>query len=1777
MTSLPAPNTGKKSLRVQGMPPENDGLDTPSRGKRTIPDDVLAAGHAGEGGAVVPVDKPPTVYSKKSKKSSVSTIRRRKLALDLQAAEDLAALEAEREALKLAAIERKENLLRKKLEFKQAEIEEGEESDDSQALEDLDDIPDTRDPVAVVENWMKNNNHPATPHYSVPPDNVNDKLEKLLARQTIPKDLPSFSGDPKEWQLFYCQYKNSTDVCGLTDTENALRLAKCLQGKARETVAAMLGIPANVSLVMETLQLTFGRPNKIIASMIEQVRAVRPMPNFEVDAFITFSNLVQSLVTTMHSLNTTNHLSNPQLLEELLAKVPVNIQLDWCKKLRTDSTAGLAEFASFLRETAAAAALMPVAMSAPQDNYRRTGGPADRRQGNGFNSRHPRGGCPQCNQFGHSLDHCPEFLKLSHDDKWRFASEKHLCFRCLQSGHRTATCMSPNGCGKCQSNHHSLLHQDKPTHMVGHVVEYKPSVLLRILPVRIYGPTSHVDIFALLDSGSTVTLIDEKVADLVGLTGPKEPLCLQWTNDQSQCEEDSRAVQFRISSVYENSRVLDISRARTVKNMSLPTQSVEFGAMCKTWPYLRGAVFNSYDCVQPQILIGQDNVLLTLGRLSLHGKTGEPVATKTWLGWTVHGSSLVSGQPEALLSHHECEHVVEDDELKTMIKNSFSTEFFGVNVPRQSLRSKADDRAFTIMSETTTRIGDRFQTGLLWKSDGVALPESKKMALKRLYCVERKMDKDAKFAEKYAQNLEAYMLKGYAKKLTAEDIKAVTLRTWYIPHFPVTNPNKPDKLRIVFDCAAKSNGTSLNDALMSGPDLYNSIPAIIMRFRQGRIAFTGDIAEMFPQIKILETDQASQRFLWRGSRRDGPPDEYVMTSMIFGAACSPASAIFTKDLNAMQFVEEFPEAVNVIKSNMYMDDVLASRDSEPVALKVIQDIIEIHKRGGFNIRNWTCNSKSVLTQIPSDMRAKGWTSLDMSSELPTERVLGMWWNPETDCFTYKLNFHKVNPDVLSGLKLPTKRDVLRVTMSIFDPIGLVSHFVIKARILFQQIWRSGIHWDDTIPESLQSVWNTWLTELKNITTVSVPRWYFRNCNGAPSVQLHIFVDSSEVAFAAVAYLRIHSNAGTQVSIVCGRIRVAPLKPLTIPRLELQAAVMGVRLASTIKQEVEFSVESTHFWSDSQTVLCWLRSEARRFKQFVANRVGEILESSEVEQWRWVSTDVNPADLATRAVKSVDFRPSSTWFNGPEFLWKDEKEWPLDVTVPEVSEDDEEVRTDFVLITNEKLVRPAPNVDILTRMYKLLRSTAYMLRFIKNCRLKTRHSPDVDCDEFYDARKYWVKKVQEEEFPQELAFLRDGKTVPRSSRLFTLSPFLDVDGIIRMQGRTVASNCLSDESKFPIILGPNHKFVHLLIYEHHVLAHHQGLETVLNNLRQWYWIIKIRATVKTVTRCCQWCMNHKVRPHIPEMAPLPEARVNACVRPFTRTGMDFFGPMMVTIGKKQEKRYGLLFTCLNVRAVHIEVTPSLSTDSTLMAIRRFASRRGYPREIWSDNGTSFTGAERELQELLALQDKARLQSEVLRHGTDWRHIPPLSPHMGGSWERLIRSVKVALNATMKEHIPKEETLITLLTEVEFIINSRPLTHVSVDPKDPECLTPNHFLIMGDSVLPSWSCNDEFHVRMQWRRVQQRADVFWRRWVKEYLPTLTRRTGAHDKFPNLKVGDVVVIADPNSPRSSWPLGVVDKTFPGKDNVVRVAEVRTSQGIYRRPTRLLAKLDVLDNKGN
>lgn len=313
-----------------------------------------------------------------------------------------------------------------------------------------------------------------------------------------------------------------------------------------------------------------------------------------------------------------------------------------------------------------------------------------------------------------------------------------------------------------------------------------------------------------------------------------------------------------------------------------------------------------------------------------------------------------------------------------------------------------------------------------------------------------------------------------------------------------------------------------------------------------------------------------------------------------------------------------------------------------------------------------------------------------------------------------------------------------------------------------------------------------------------------------------------------------------------------------------------------------------------------------------------------------------------------------------------------------------------------------------------------------------------------------------------------------------------------------------------------------------------------------------------------------------MGALPKCRVTKQKRAFMETGVDYFGPINVAIGRRHEKRYGVLFTCMATRAIHLEIAASLNTDSAIMAIRRFAARRGYPNKMFSDNGTNFRGAEKEIRAAIKELNQDKVTKEMSNVGIEWHFNPPCAPHMGGCWERMVKSVKCAMNAVLNKQVPKEEILQTLFAEVENIISNHPLTHVSVDPEDQESLTPNHFLIgsNGNVPLPGSFTDDEFSLRKQWRKSQRIADQFWKRWVSEYLPTLTRRTKWHTITKPIAIGSLVLIADGNMPRNCWPKGVVAKIYPGTDGIVRAADVKTAQGVLKRPVVKLCLIDIQDS---
>ncbi|MEO0684671.1 MAG: hypothetical protein AAFY76_06385, partial [Cyanobacteria bacterium J06649_11] len=428
-----------------------------------------------------------------------------------------------------------------------------------------------------------------------------------------------------------------------------------------------------------------------------------------------------------------------------------------------------------------------------------------------------------------------------------------------------------------------------------------------------------------------------------------------------------------------------------------------------------------------------------------------------------------------------------------------------------------------------------------------------------------------------------------------------------------------------------------------------------------------------------------------------------------------------------------------------------------------------------------------------------------------------------------------------------------------------------------------------------------------------------------------------------------------------------------------------------------------------------------------------------------------------------------------------------------------------------------------------------------------------------------------EFYEEMKDLSNDRSVEKTSKLHQFKPFLDESGLIRIGGR-LKNAAIPFDAKHQILI-PKGYVAELIVKMYHETSAHAGVNQTLSEVRQRYWLLNGRVTAKKIIRSCVICQRYNTKPEIPTMADLPKNRMDLNQPPFTNTGVDFFRPLVIKQGRKRIKRWVSLFTCMTVRCVHLEVVESLETDDFINALQRFISRRQKPKQLHSDCGTNFKGAAKELKESLKGLNQTKIGEFCTSKEIEWNFNPPSAPHMGGAWERLVRTVKTSMKFILKNLVLTEFQLITFITEVENIVKSRPITSVSEDPSDLEALTPNHFLkgFNNNNILANLNKEPIATThRKRWKHIQICLEHFWSRWTKEYLPTLTTRNKWVEEKRNIKIGELVLLQT-DAPRGQWPLGVITETIPGRDDRIRMAYVRTCNGTYLRP---VAKIYSLEN---
>ncbi|XP_059047432.1 uncharacterized protein LOC131842884 [Achroia grisella] len=895
----------------------------------------------------------------------------------------------------------------------------------------------------------------------------------------------------------------------------------------------------------------------------------------------------------------------------------------------------------------------------------------------------------------------------------------------------------------------------------------------------------------------------------------------------------------------------------------------------------------------------------------------------------------------------------------------------------------------------------------------------------------------------------------------------------YLPHHAVVRDDKSTtKVRVVFDASCKYEyNISLNEILMVGPTLQSDLRHIVTRWRIHPICIVADIVKMYRQVRVAEEHITFQRIVWR----DEPEDEikdYELITVTFGTASAPYLAVKTLHQVAIDEGKNYPLAAELIPNSFYMDDLMTGCSIVQDGEVLYREMSDLLNKGGFELQKWNTNNKDLLKvfQKGENKRnnreekyvGKGETTGDKEEKnkveenienkkekdiFDTTKILGLTWSPSDDIFKYSVHLPPKSASV-------TKRNILSDIAKLYDPLGWIAPTVILAKILIQRLWLTGMQWDDEVPTVLQQKWHTYRNELTKLTEVRIPRWLGITRNDV-SVELHGFSDASKSAYAAVIYTRSVSSTGEiSVSLLVAKTKVAPIKQISIPRLELCGALLLARLLAETARALNISKESVQAWTDSTVVLAWLNSHPSRWKTFVANRVSEILTTLDSDQWAHVSSKDNPADCASRGIQPGSLADCSQWFEGPQFLRSKNivynRPKNTDITLEECIKSH---------VTIEKLESPWSKFSSLNR---LLRVVAYCKRFIsKEKSNRTKYLKKIEIDQ---ALKCCIKECQKREFKEEYTQLtKIGYIKDKTSKIKSLCPYLDDDDIIRVSGR-LQHSALPDNTKHPIVLPHDDHLTKLIVASAHSRTLHGGPQLMLNFLRSAYWIVRAKSLVKQHVHNCVTCVRYNAKVTNQLMGSLPSVRCTPS-RPFIHSGVDYAGPINIKTtkgrGHRAYKGYICVFVCMSTRAVHLEVASDMSTQAFLAAFRRFVSRRGHCNQVWSDNGTNFVGAARELKELSAIQSQISEHLENL--GTEWHFIPPHAPNFGGIWERVVRSTKFHLRRVIGESTLTYEELSTFLTQVEACLNSRPMTVISGDDYDvPVPLTPGHFLIGGPLV-------------------------------------------------------------------------------------------------------------------
>ncbi|XP_062714302.1 uncharacterized protein LOC134291052 [Aedes albopictus] len=1273
--------------------------------------------------------------------------------------------------------------------------------------------------------------------------------------------LQTFNGDIDDWLSFRDLFTSLIHwKVDLPEVEKFHYLKGCLQGEPKALIDPLPITKANYQVAWDSLLKRYNNSKQLRK---RQVQGLFKLPTLSKESGAELHILVEGferIVQTLDQVVQPNEYKDLLLVNILTARLDPVTRRGWEEVSSTKAQATLEDLFEFLRRRIQVLESLPPKSTdtrgvGQQQQQPKSRQPSMKASYSSAPTQASRGRCVACSS-DHLLFQCNEFQRMTVSNRDGLLRSHGLCRNCFRVGHQAKECQSKYSCRNCKGRHHTLVcfkqekerepkiaavaGGNKPSNskepqesnsQVANVAATETAVSAAALqhPTQVLLATAVVMIEddvgnrfparALLDSGSESNFITQRLSQRLQVHRDRVDISVAGIG------QAATKVRQRIQAVL-RSRVSDFSRelgflVLPKVTVNLPTTAINTNRW--TLPsgiQLADPTFFESSVVDLVLGIECFFEFFEIGRRISLGEQ-LPALTESVFGWVVSGGISVPVRSLNISCN-----VSTLDNLEALITRFWSCEEVGTG----KAYSPEEARCEKWFSSTVQREhSGRYTVALPRTEDAVLrLGESKDIAFRRLQGTERRLARDSSLREQYVAFMAEYLDLGHMRLI--DEASETSIKRCYLPHHPVVKEaSTTTKVRVVFDASCKTaTGVSLNDVLLVGPVVQEDLRAIILRCRTKQIMLVSDVEKMFRQIIVRPEDRPLQCILWRNS-----PSEDVHTfelnTVTYGT--KPAPFLATRTLRQLALDEEgkFPLAARAAMEDTYMDDVITGANDVKTATELQGQLNTMLSGGGFQLRKWASNCPLALAGIPEEnlaIRTPNGINLDPD---PSVKTLGLTWFPSTGVLGFQFTIPALDADAII-----TKRTILSVIATLFDPLGLLGAVITTAKVFMQQLWtirdENGhpLDWDQSVPPTVGEAWRNFHEQLPILNQPKIERCVI--IPEAVAIEIHCFSDASEKAYGACLYVRSMNAVGkVKVQLLSSKSKIAPLKCQTIPRLELCGAVLGVELFQKVHESIKIAA-SCYFWTDSTCVLRWIQAPPTTWTTFVANRSAKIQTITEGCKWSHVPGVQNPADLISRGITPQHILENNVWWEGPAWLKYSPDQWPRLAEIGSTEDVEAEKRRTVVAGTVSTIAEFNHEYFRKFSTYSdLVRRTAYWLRLMKLLRLPSAERKNrrfLSTLELREAENTLIRLVQKEVFIEELKALSKGESVAKGSSLRWYNPFLSNDQLLKLGGR-LKHSLESEEAKHPAVLPARHPFTRLLLQHYHHRLLHAGPQLMLS--------------------------------------------------------------------------------------------------------------------------------------------------------------------------------------------------------------------------------------------------------------------------------------------------------------------------------------------------------------